>query len=379
QESEERHRLLFEASLDAIVQVEQVSGRILSANPAACRMFRMTEAQLRKLDRLALVAPHDQRVESLLEVGKGQLTLVRSDGTEFEAELSGALFTASDGITYASVVIRDISELLKHEAEILALNESLAGKVRERTAALEEANAELRAFAHSLAHDLRTPIAAIDAFGRALEERLEPAAERQRKYVARIREAAQQLDDYVEALLSQARISQATIRLSRIDVSGTVEDILADLRLRQPDRDVVTHVQPDVFALADRTLLRMALENLVGNAWKFTRNRAPAEIRFSAAEDAQGVTTFCVSDNGAGFAMEYVHKLFGTFQRLHTQSEFPGTGIGLANVHRIISRHGGRIWAVGQEGAGASFYFTLAQGARGDEPMDDGTDEVRSG
>jgi light-regulated signal transduction histidine kinase (bacteriophytochrome) len=120
----------------------------------------------------------------------------------------------------------------------------------------------------------------------------------------------------------------------------------------------------------------MALENLLGNAWKFSRNRALAEIRFSATRDAEGVTTFCVSDNGAGFDMEYAHKLFGTFQRLHTQAEFPGTGIGLANVHRIVSRHGGRIRAVGKEDAGASFYFTLAEGSRGNgfsrPPLPDG-------
>jgi PAS domain S-box-containing protein len=335
----------------------------MAANSAACRMFGMTQQRLRELDRLALIAPHDKRVERVRDLRAGQLTLVRADGTEFEAELSGALFTASDGTTYASVVIRDLSELLKYQAEILALNEGLARKVRERTAELEAANADLRAFAESLAHDLRTPIAAVDAFGRALEERLQTAGERERKYVARIREAAQQLDEYVEALLSQARISQATLRVSRMDLSATAESILADFSLREPDRKVVAHVQPGLSVVADRTLLRMAMENLLGNAWKFTSNRALAEIRFSATQDADGATTFCVRDNGAGFDMEYAHKLFGSFQRLHTQDEFPGTGIGLANVQRIVSRHGGRIWAVGEPGTGASFYFTLAQGA----------------
>jgi PAS domain S-box-containing protein len=368
--SEERHRLLFEVSLDALFQVEQASGRIVSANPAACRMFGMTEAQLRELDREDLVAPEEQRLQRVLEEGRGQLTLVRADGTRFEAELSGVLFTASDGTTYASVVVRDMSDVLKYQAEILALNESLARKVRERTAELEAANAELRAFAHSLAHDLRTPIAAVAAFGQVLEERLEPAAQRERKYVARIREAAQQLDEYVEALLSQARISQVSLQLARVDLSATVQGILADLRLREPDRDVVTQVQPEIMVSGDGTLLRMALENLLGNAWKFTRERPRAEIRFSATVDAQQTTTFCVSDNGAGFDMQYAHKLFGTFQRLHTQAEFPGTGIGLANVQRIISRHGGRIWAVGEPGAGASFYFTLEQGGRERQPTE---------
>lgn len=136
--------------------------------------------------------------------------------------------------------------------------------------------------------------------------------------------------------------------------------MLADLRLREPQRTVQAHVQPGLFAFGDPSLLRMALENLLGNAWKFTARRADAEIRF-AAREVEGATTFCVSDNGAGFDMEYAHKLFGTFQRLHTQAEFPGTGIGLANVQRVIARHGGRIGAQGRENAGASFCFTLPQ------------------
>jgi light-regulated signal transduction histidine kinase (bacteriophytochrome) len=321
---------------------------------------------LRALDRRALIASDEEHVERFIQDGRGQLTLVRADGSRFEAELSRALFTASDGITYASVFVRDLSELLKYQADILTLNEGLARKVRDRTAELEAANADLRAFAHSLAHDLRTPIAAVDAFGRVLEERLQTVGERERQYVARIRQAAQQLDDYVEALLSQARISQATMQASRIDLSATVEGILADLRLREPQRTVVTDVQPGLAADGDPTLLRMALENLVGNAWKFTGKRPVAQIRFSAAADANGLTTYCVSDNGAGFDMEYAHKLFGTFERLHTQTEFPGTGIGLANVQRIIARHVGRIWAAGQPGVGASFYFTLGQDAGAD-------------
>ena len=185
--SEERHRLLFEASLDAIFQLEEMSGTILSANPAACQMFGLTEAQLRQRGRRGLVAPDEPRLEPLLQAltttgtSRGHLTLVRGDGTRFEAELSGATFRASDGVLYSSVVVRDISQLLKYQAEILALNEGLAHKVRERTAELEAANAELKAFAHSLAHDLRTPIAAINVFGHALEARLGTAAETERE------------------------------------------------------------------------------------------------------------------------------------------------------------------------------------------------------
>ena len=313
------------------------------------------------------MAGHESRAQAILDevdrngTGGGRLTLLRGDGTEFEAEVSGALFKASDGVRYASVVVRDISERLKQEDEIRALNESLARKVHERTSELEAANAELKAFAHSLAHDLRTPIAAINALGHVLEQRLDTAAERERHYAARIRQAARQLDEYVEALLSNARISQAPLRASRVDLSSKADRILEDLRMLDPSRSVATHVQPGLTAVGDPALLRMALENLLGNAWKFTQHCANAEIRFSAERQPDGGTVFCISDNGAGFDMEYAHKLFGTFQRLHTHQEFPGTGVGLANVQRIVARHGGRIWALGKTGSGAAFYFTLPQ------------------
>jgi PAS domain S-box-containing protein len=367
--SEERHRLLFEVSLDALFQLDHQSGTILAANPAACEMFRLSQAQICRKVWSALVAPREDRMQPLLSElgragsGRGCLTLVRGDGTEFEAELSGALFRGTDGVTYGSLAVRDISERLRQEAEIQALNESLAEKVLARTCELEAANAELRAFAHSLAHDLRTPIAAIKALAHVLEQRMQRAAEKDRQYASRVRQAAQQLDEYVEALLAHARLSQASLSPRRVDLSAMAEAILQDLRVREPERAVSTHVQPGLTAVGDPTLLRMVLENLLGNAWKFTRNRRDAQIGFGGGDggEADGSTTFSVTDNGAGFDMEYAHKLFGPFQRLHTQSEFPGTGVGLANVKRILARHGGRVWATGTPGAGASFCFALPQ------------------
>jgi PAS domain S-box-containing protein len=362
--SEERHRLFFEVSLDAVLQLEQASGRILSVNPAACRMFGLGEAEIKARGRDGLIAPGEHRLQALRATAakegkaRGQVALVRGDGTVFEAEIGGALFTASDGVTYASVSVRDISERLQQEAEILALNLGLTQKVRERTSELEAANKELKDFAHSLAHDLRTPIAAINTLAHVLEQRLQ-GTEKDRHYAGRIQQAARQLDEYVEALLSHARLSQVPLRASRVDLSAMAERILDDLRLREPQRTVAAHVQPGLVAAGDATLLRMALENLLGNAWKFTGNRDDAQIRFTAQTQAGLPTTYCVSDNGAGFDMDYAHKLFGAFQRLHTQAEFPGTGVGLANVQRIVLRHGGQVWAEGSPGNGASFHFTL--------------------
>lgn len=372
--SEERHRLLFQVSLDALLQVEHESGRILGANAAACEMFRMSEAQIRAGGRKALVAPREAaRAQQLLaqvdQAGsaRGCLALLRSDGTEFDAELSGALFRGADGVIYASVAIRDISERLRQEAEIRALNDSLAEKVREKTSELEAANDELKAFAHSLAHDLRTPIAAITALSHVLEQRMQGAVEKDRQYATRIRQAAQQLDEYVAALLAHARLSHASITPRRVDLSAMAENILEDLRVRDPHRAVTTDVERGLSAVGDPTLLRMVLENLLGNAWKFTQERPDARIRFGAEAGAEGFSTFCVSDNGAGFDMDYAHKLFGTFERLHTQAEFPGTGIGLANVKRVVLRHGGRVWAAGRPGAGACFCFALPQGMTSDD------------
>lgn len=363
--SEERHRLLFEVSLEALLQLERQSGKILAANPAACEMFALSQAQICERGSGGLIATHEVGLKQLLaevdEAGRarGHVTLARGDGTRFQAELSGALFRGSDGVTHASVAIRDASERLRYEAEILALNEGLAETVRERTAEMEAANSELRAFAHSLAHDLRAPIAAIRALAHVLEQRMQAAAEKDRQYASRIQQAAQQLDDYVAALLSHARLSQVSLQPACVDLSATAEAILDDLRVRDPDRAVSVEVQPGLSAVADPTLVRMVLQNLLENAWKFTRDRSDAEILFSGEREADGSTTFRVADNGAGFDMEYADNLFGAFQRLHTQAEFPGTGIGLANVQRIVARHGGRVWATGQPGSGATFCFTL--------------------
>ena len=230
-----------------------------------------------------------------------------------------------------------------------------------RTAQLEAANAELRSFAQSLAHDLRAPIAVISGFSDMLDQSLdEQRPEQARHYARRIRAAGKQLDDYLEALLSLARISQATVRVCDVDLSATARSVLGDLQLREPGRKLAHEVEEGLRAQGDPRLLKMVLENLLGNAWKFTGRRGVSEIRFSACAAAGGELVYRVADNGAGFDMRYAGKLFGDFQRLHSQSEFPGTGIGLANVHRIVQRHGGRVWAESVEGEGATFYFTLA-------------------
>ncbi|MDB5856957.1 MAG: multi-sensor signal transduction histidine kinase, partial [Ramlibacter sp.] len=321
-----------------------------------------------------LIAIDDQRLLPLLEEkqrkgeASGQLTMIRGDGTRFEAEVTTARFETSEGQVHSSVLIRDITRRLAQEQEILALNQDLSERVRQRTAELLAANAELRGFAHSLAHDLRAPLAIIDGFSGRLEEDLRAAgAGRALRYLQRIRAAGRRMDEFIDALLSLANISQVKLQVLDVDLGAMAGVILGELQEREPERSVAWHVQPGLQARGDARLLRMALENLLGNAWKFTSQRAAAEIHFSSQPGADGETVFCVRDNGAGFDMAYADKLFGNFQRLHNESEFPGTGIGLANVSRIVARHGGRVWAEGREGSGAAFYFTLDPHAGKDE------------
>jgi signal transduction histidine kinase len=232
---------------------------------------------------------------------------------------------------------------------------TLEQRVAERTAALETSNRELEAFSYSVSHDLRTPLRAIDGFSRALvteyEDRLGDEA---RHYLHRIRAGTQRMAALIDDLLDLARITREPLRRQPLDLSAIARDVVAELHRREPARAVAFHVAPDLSAHADARLLRIALENLLGNAWKFTARHDPAEIWFG-----REAAVFHVRDTGAGFDMAYAGKLFAPFQRLHTVKQYDGTGIGLATVHRIISHHGGRIWAEAEVDKGATFFFTL--------------------
>lgn len=366
-DSEQQYRMLFESSMDGILRTHP-DGSIMRANAAACAMFGMTEQEICRLGPGKLAAPEDPRARAMAEerartgATRGELTLVRGDGSRFEGELASAQYRASDGELRTYVVLRDITERLRARQQILSLNADLTERVRRRTAQLEEANAELQAFAHSLAHDLRSPICAINGFSEVLHLSLTgPGQERNLHYLDRIRAAARQMDDFTDALLSLAMLSQAELHVREVDLSAMVRTVLAELQEQERSRKLVAHVQPDVVARGDPRLLKMALQNLLGNAWKFSSGRSVTEIGFTASTEADGQCVYCVRDNGAGFDMAYAGKLFGHFQRLHTQAEFPGTGIGLANVHRIIRRHGGRIWGEAKEGEGAQFRFTIGE------------------
>jgi signal transduction histidine kinase len=235
----------------------------------------------------------------------------------------------------------------------------LARRRREWASQLHQANQELEAFSYSVSHDLRAPLRAIDGFSKAVMtsqgERLD---EQGHRYLQRVRAATARMSTLIDDLLELSRISRHVLRRERVDLGEVANAVIAELRQRDPDRLVEVTVEAGLSADADSRLAAIVLENLIGNAWKFTGKRARAEIFFGKV-GTDGRTAFVVRDNGAGFDQTYAKNLFSAFQRLHTEADFEGTGIGLATVFRIVSRHGGRVWAEGEVERGASFFFTL--------------------
>src|SRR6058998_1668907 len=231
--------------------------------------------------------------------------------------------------------------------------------MRRNAAQLLAANTELDAFAYSVSHDLRAPLRSIDGFSQILLEdyagKLDEAGQ---ESLHRVRAASQRMGTLIDDLLKLARVTRAEIRTEDVDLSGMAQDIVADLQRTTPERQVEFAIAPGLKARGDARLLRVALDNLLRNSWKYTAKQSQPRVQFASVE-ANGGRAFMVRDNGAGFDMKYADKLFGVFQRLHSAADFEGTGIGLATVRRIITRHGGRIWAEGAVDQGATFYFTL--------------------
>jgi len=245
------------------------------------------------------------------------------------------------------------------EAELRRLNAELETRIADRTAHLEGAVAELEAFTNSVAHDLRSPLRAIIGFGDALKDEASGKLDVQSlHYIDRMCDAAERMSRLIEDLLALSRVNRAEIQRSSVHLSLIAEDVVRRLRQAEPERQVDVHIQADLRVEADPGLMMRLMENLLGNAWKFTGKRERASIEV-AAEAGPGERAYFVRDNGAGFDMAFADKLFIPFQRLHGRTEYPGTGIGLSIAQRIVLRHGGRIWAEARLDEGATFYFTL--------------------
>jgi light-regulated signal transduction histidine kinase (bacteriophytochrome) len=294
-------------------------------------------------------------------VGAGVQRLTRQvrrpDGQVRDVQLTFAPVPMDVGEGLARLVqVEDVTERLRAEVRIQAMNRSLETRVAARTRELTLVNQELESFAYSVSHDLRAPLRAIDGFSRLLEEHHGDAVgEQGRDYLARVRNAATRMGSLMESLLKMARLGRSGIKPAALDLSRMAAEIVAELRAGEPERRVDVEIEPGLRATGDPSLVRNLLQNLLGNAWKFTRDRLPARIEIG--RDAGG--GFFVRDNGAGFPREYADKLFRPFQRLHSQEQFAGDGVGLASVRRIVERHGGTIRAEGATGQGATFAFTL--------------------
>ncbi len=377
-EGRERLKAVFDNALEAIITIDE-QGMIESFNPGAERIFGYRASELIGSDVSRLMPAkhgdvHQGYIARYLALGgrraigrQRELLARRRDGSTFPFELSvaevplGALGEESARIFVA--VGRDISERKKAEFDIQRLNAELELRVKQRTAQLEEMVEEMEAFNYTVSHDLRGPLRGMDGFSEMLlDEYADVLDERGKDYLMRIRSGAHRMAALISDLLALSRLGRAELKHQQVDMSALARGVCDALALQHPGREVDVVISDGVHAIGDPVLLRVVLDNLLGNAWKFTRDSSAARVEFGVSGD-DGDRLYFVRDNGAGFEPAYAEKIFGVFERLHSEGEFEGTGIGLATVQRIIKRHGGRVWGEGMPGEGAVFYFSLSEEA----------------
>lgn len=328
--------------------------RFLEVNPALVNMLEADSAEALLAHPVAIFQTASG--QPLFSESAGQPNRIVNEeielhtlkGRSFYGAVTASLKREASGLAYYDGIVEDITR-----------RKEIEQKLKSRSIELEAINQELEAFSYSVSHDLRAPLRAIDGFSHILlKDYADKLDETGRDRLGRVRRAAQHMGTLIDDLLKLSRVTRTELKREQVDMSTLANEIVADLCKQAPDRTVQFTIAPNLLAQGDKGLLRIMLDNLLGNAWKFTGARVDARIVLERAA-GPGIPTYVVSDNGAGFDMAYADKLFGVFQRLHDTSEFPGTGIGLATVQRIIHKHGGRIWAESEVGKGTRFYFTL--------------------
>lgn len=310
-----------------------------------------------KLEHQVLERTRDFRDANLeLERQMGERRRVEEELRQAHLDLEQRVHDRTAKLAQSNTELkREISERQRVEEDMCKLNVDLL----QRTTQLESSNKELEAFSYSVSHDLRAPLRGIDGFSQAvLDDYGDKLDDTGKQYLQRVREASQRMAKLIDAMLNLARLIRAELTFESVDLSAIGRSVVSDLSKVDPDGQVDIVVADNLRTTADPDLTRVVLENLLGNAWKFSRQEEFARIELGMTYH-YSQPVFFVRDNGVGFDMTYADKLFGAFQRLHAMSEFPGIGIGLATVHRIIQRHGGRIWADASVGKGATFFFTL--------------------
>lgn len=368
--------MIVESSSEAIVSLA-LDGTVLSWNKGAEDMFGFTAGEIVDQSVFLLLPPdqHNHMQDMLKRISRGETIKenhslrIRKDGNIIEtARTFSPIKNVSGQVVGVSAIVRDITELRKAINEIHRLNAELEQRVADRTAELAAANKELETFSYSVSHDLRSPLRSIDGFSLALlEDCTDQLNDTGKDYLNRVRTASQRMGTLIDDLLKLSRISRSEMNRRLVDLSFLAQTTANELQQFDPERQVEVQITPGLIANGDEHLLGIVFDNLLGNSWKFTGKTARPRIEFGVCPPTQSQPqlTFFVRDNGAGFDMNYADKIFDAFQRLHSDKEFAGTGIGLATVQRIIHRHGGKIWAEGHVDQGATFYFTLGSNVGG--------------
>ncbi|HSH72845.1 MAG TPA: ATP-binding protein [Methylophilaceae bacterium] len=350
-------RSLIEASIDPLVTIN-TAGEITDVNVATLHVTGKTRDELIGTDFAIYFTEPDKAREIYKQVFEQgavtdfPLTIRHVEGKQVDVLYNASLYkNESDAVVGVVATARDVT--LQRQAEI---------EINRRTAELQVANHELEAFSYSVSHDLRAPLRSIDGFSLALlEDYADKLDDQGKNYLNRVRAATQRMGALIDDMLELSRIARVEMRHSYVDLSVMANEVLQELSKNDEARVVKFEVQENLLAEGDSKLLRIVLDNLIGNAWKYTSKIEEAHIEFGSVPDSENIINYYVRDNGAGFDMVYADKLFSAFQRLHTHSEFPGTGVGLATVQRIIHRHGGKIYGEGKPNQGATFFFTLTK------------------